>query len=78
MAMITAEQTAERLGISVRRVQAMVMSGRLPASRFGRALAIDEADLALVADRRPGRPPKAESAKNSRKPAKKARKARKR
>lgn len=66
MAVITAEQTAERLGISVRRVQAMVKSGRLPAGRFGRALAIDEADLALVADRRPGRPPKAEA-----KPAKK-------
>jgi hypothetical protein len=37
----------------------MAQSGRLPASRFGRALMIKESDLALVADRKPGRPPKA-------------------
>jgi excisionase family DNA binding protein len=55
---LTAQQVAERLGVSVRRVQAMIKDGRLPASRFGRALVIRESDLSLVADRSPGRPPK--------------------
>jgi excisionase family DNA binding protein len=55
---LTAQQVAERLGVTVRRVQAMVRDGRLPASRFGRALVIREVDLALVVDRTPGRPPK--------------------
>jgi excisionase family DNA binding protein len=55
---LTAQQVAERLGVTVRRVQAMIKDGRLPASRFGRALVIRESDLALVADRKTGRPPK--------------------
>jgi excisionase family DNA binding protein len=58
MEFLTTEQVAERLGVGPRRVQAMVKSGRLPASRFGRALMIKESDLALVADRKPGRPSK--------------------
>jgi excisionase family DNA binding protein len=58
---LTAQQVADRLGVSVRRVQAMVKDGRLPASRFGRSLVIREADLSLVADRAPGRPPKAKA-----------------
>ncbi len=56
---LTAQQVAERLGVTVRRVQAMIKDGRLPATRFGRALVIRESDLALVADRKVGRPPKA-------------------
>ena len=55
---ITASQAAERLGISVRRVQQLVKSGRLPAEKFGPVLMIQEKDLALVADRKPGRPRK--------------------
>ncbi len=58
---LTAQQVAERLGVTVRRVQAMVKDGRLPASRFGRALVIRESDLSLVADRTPGRPPHAKA-----------------
>ena len=58
---LTAQQVAERLGVTVRRVQAMIKDGRLPASRFGRALVIRESDLALVADRKKGRPPKAKT-----------------
>ncbi len=58
---LTAQQVAERLGVTVRRVQAMVKDGRLPASRFGRAIVIRESDLSLVADRTPGRPPKAKA-----------------
>lgn len=59
MAMLTTEEVAERLGLSTGRVRAMVLAGRLPAAkRFGRAYMIREADLKLVADRKPGRPPK--------------------
>jgi excisionase family DNA binding protein len=62
---LTAQQVAERLGVTVRRVQAMIKDGRLPASRFGRALVIRESDLALVADRKTGRPPKAKPGQSS-------------
>jgi excisionase family DNA binding protein len=69
---LTAQQVAERLGVTVRRVQAMIKDGRLPATRFGRALVIRESDLALVADRKAGRPPTAKPAQsNSKKGGKK-------
>ncbi len=68
MNQLTAQQVAERLGVTVRRVQAMVADGRLPATRFGRALVIRESDLSLVADRAPGRPPKAAAAPSPVKP----------
>ena len=51
-----------KLGISVRRLQALVKSERLPATRFGRALMIKESDLRLVENRKPGRPSKAKEA----------------
>ena len=57
--------------MTVRRVQAMIKDGRLPASRFGRALVIRESDLALVADRKTGRPPKAKPEQNGKKKGKK-------
>jgi len=53
---ITTEEAAEKLGVSVDRVQALIRAGRLPASRFGKAYAINEKDLALVKNRKPGRP----------------------
>jgi excisionase family DNA binding protein len=56
MNQLTAQQVAERLGVTVRRVQAMVKDGRLPATRFGRALVIRESDLSLVQHRAAGRP----------------------
>jgi excisionase family DNA binding protein len=59
MPFFTSEQAANRLGVTVRRIQAMAQSGRLPSTRFGRALMIKESDLALVADRKLGRPMKA-------------------
>ncbi|HYP25526.1 MAG TPA: helix-turn-helix domain-containing protein [Blastocatellia bacterium] len=58
MKILTAAQAAERLGVSVRRVQQLVKAGRLPASEFGGSLMIQESDLALVEDRKPGRPRK--------------------
>jgi excisionase family DNA binding protein len=57
MATITTSEAARRLGVSVDRVQALIRSGRLPATNFGRAYAINEKDLKLVEDRKPGRPP---------------------
>ncbi len=55
-AMLTTPEVAERLGIGVRRVQALIASGRLPSQQFGRDHLVREGDLKLVADRKPGRP----------------------
>lgn len=56
MNLLTTKEVAERLGVTSVRVCAMINAGRLPAGRFGRAYMIDEADLKLVEDRKPGRP----------------------
>jgi excisionase family DNA binding protein len=47
-----------KLDVSVRRVQAMIQSGRLPAQKIGRDYLIDESDLSVVKDRKSGRPAK--------------------
>ena len=66
MKLLTTEESAERLGVTKRRVQAMIRSGRLLAEKMGRDWFIREEDLALVADRKPGRPPtKAPGAKKA-------------
>jgi excisionase family DNA binding protein len=54
--MLTTAQAAEKLGISPRRVLELIKGGRLPAQPFGRTYMIQEKDLALVKNRRPGRP----------------------
>lgn len=59
MDMLTTREVAERLGVTMKRVQAMIRDERLPASKAGRDYMIRVADLSLVADRKPGRPPKA-------------------
>lgn len=69
--LITVSQAADALSLHRTRVHALIKAGRLPAIRTGSVLLIREADLALVADRKPGRPPKAEVKPES-KPAKKA------
>ena len=56
MKTLTTREAAERLGVTVRRVNELITTGRLPASRFGRAYMIQESDLKLVEDRKPGRP----------------------
>jgi excisionase family DNA binding protein len=58
MEFLTTKEAAEKLGITPRRVVALVTAGRLPASKFGRDYMIKEADLKLVKDRRVGRPKK--------------------
>ncbi len=58
MELLTTKEAAEKLGVSVRRVQAMITDGSLPASKLGRDYIINASDLTLVQDRKPGRPPK--------------------
>lgn len=55
---VTTEEAAQKLGISVRRVVALINSGNLPSERIGRSHVIKESDLELVKDRKPGRPAK--------------------
>lgn len=56
---LTTKEAAEKLGVTVTRVQQLILAGRLPAEKKGRDYFISEEDLKLVEDRKPGRPPKA-------------------
>jgi excisionase family DNA binding protein len=56
MEFISTKQAAEKLGVTIRRVQALVTSGKLPATRIGRDYLIKEADLKLIENRKVGRP----------------------
>jgi excisionase family DNA binding protein len=56
--LLTTPEVAERLGITIPRVHQLIKDGRLPSKQFGRTHLIREEDLALVADRKPGRPKK--------------------
>jgi excisionase family DNA binding protein len=58
---LTTKQAAERLGITPRRVQALIEAERLPAQKFGRDYMIREKDLKLIEERKVGRPKKAKS-----------------
>lgn len=58
MEYLTTKEVAEKLGVSLRRVQAMIEAGRLPATKFGRDYMIREKDLKLVENRKVGRPKK--------------------
>lgn len=57
MNILTTTEAATRLGVSPRRVQALIKAGRLPAQKLGRDWMIRAQDLKLVEDRKPGRPP---------------------
>lgn len=65
--MLTTAQAAEKLGISSRRVLALIQAERLPAEPFGHTYMIREKDLALVRNRKPGRPQSAVKKASSRK-----------
>lgn len=58
MKWLSVAEAAERLGVSVRRVRQLVEEGDLPASRIGRAWAIDSAAVDRRKEREapPGRP----------------------
>lgn len=61
MSLLTTPEVAARLGVTVTRVQQMIVAGRLPAEKMGRDYFVREEDLKLVENRKPGRPPKAKS-----------------
>ena len=60
MKLLTTKEAASVLGVTDRRVRAMIGAGQLPAHQLGRDYAIEEKVLQAVAklDRKPGRPPK--------------------
>jgi excisionase family DNA binding protein len=60
MKLLTTKDVAARLGVTVTRVQQLIVEGKLPAEKMGRDYFIKEADLKLVTDRKRGRPTKAE------------------
>ncbi len=73
MKLLSTPQVAERLGVTVSRVQALIWAGRLPAQKVGRDYVILEDDLKQVKDRKPGRPPDAkQKIKGSRKQSRRA------
>lgn len=45
---ITTEDAAKELGVSVRRIQAMIRGGVLPAKKFGKAYAVSPDDVAWI------------------------------
>jgi len=59
MKMLTTNEVAERLGVTVQRVHQFIKDERLPAQKMGRDYIINEGDLKLLDDRQTGRPPKA-------------------
>lgn len=65
MELLSTAKTAEILGVSERRVRALIAEGRLPAQKIDRDHLIREEDLALVAERKTGRPKKTENAAKS-------------
>ena len=60
MELLTTKEVAEKLGVSMRMVQLLIQSGRLPAQKFGRDYMIKEKDLKLVGNRKVGRPRKSD------------------
>jgi excisionase family DNA binding protein len=55
--LLTTQEVAERLGVTVGRVHHFISEGRLPsAEKKGRDYLIDDKDLKLVKNRKPGRP----------------------
>ncbi|MGH9825243.1 MAG: helix-turn-helix domain-containing protein [Blastocatellia bacterium] len=58
MELLTTADAAAKLGVTARRVIALIKDGRLPARKVGRDYIINEKDLKLVQHRKPGRPAK--------------------
>lgn len=71
MKVLTVTEVATRLGISNRRVVALISSGRLPAEKLGPIYTIKESDIHLIEDRKPGRPPKPDKTKGKTTPSRK-------
>jgi excisionase family DNA binding protein len=56
--LIPVSKAAALLGLTPRRVQALIALGKLPAQRIGRDYLIDPADIPSLQRRPPGRPKK--------------------
>ena len=54
--LISTKEAAEKLDLSIRRVQALITDGRLPAQKIGNSYVVREKDLEFVKVRTPGRP----------------------
>ena len=67
MGLISSAEAAEKLGVHITRVQVLIREGRLPAQKIGRTYVVNEDDLKLVGDRKPGRPPKKAGKKGGKK-----------
>jgi excisionase family DNA binding protein len=72
--LLSTTQAADRLGVSVARVQTFIWEGRLAAIKVGRAYAIDEDDLKSVENRKTGRPPDTKAQTKAKATAKKGKK----
>ncbi len=55
--LLTARAASAALGVTERRVRALIEAGALPATRLGRTWVIRPDDLRAVRTRKPGRPP---------------------
>jgi excisionase family DNA binding protein len=66
--MLTVTEAATRLGVNTSRVRQLILEKRLPATKVGRDWYIKPADLAAVADRKPGRPRKEQQGEQSNHP----------
>lgn len=62
MERLTTKQASEILGVSQRRVIALIEQGKLKADKFASVYTIARTDLETVRNRPNGRPPKAENA----------------
>ncbi len=60
---ISTKEAAVRLGVGVRRIQALIAAGRLPAYKIGSSFAIRPSDLERANGRRNGRPVNGTSSK---------------
>lgn len=56
MTLLTTRDVANQLGVTPRRILALIQAGRLPATKHGRDWFVDAADLEGVRVRTPGRP----------------------
>lgn len=45
---LTTKETAEKLDVSIRRVQAMITDGKLKAEKFGRDYLVEEKQLSTI------------------------------
>lgn len=60
MSIIGTDEAAQRIGVSIRRLTAMIRTGIVPAQKIGRTWVLNETDVTRIAKqkRNPGRPRK--------------------